>query len=260
MLISFASFTFFSISNWITEFQWNGQSGKRNSRTCFNKYSLSLSLQEIKSILKCFSENLPMTVTREPEHSHVDLKGSDVSNMLQKHWGSTRTVRIYREPSTSLGISIVGGKVSVCVSFYFFLIILKTKPGKVNTFAARVGISGSCLLCWYMKLIKAFRCYFYHDRSNLGRSVYVRIALGNCFGHFREECRTGQSCRQDGPAQGEFRFELSPCRTLIYTGVNFRREIGYWKWAVFRCGMPVMKRPSRQLGTLRIRLRFWCSP
>lgn len=49
-----------------------------------------------------------MTVIRPLE---TDLRGCQVDEMLQKHWGSTHTVKVYREPNKSLGISIVGGKV-----------------------------------------------------------------------------------------------------------------------------------------------------
>ncbi|GJQ66581.1 hypothetical protein Trydic_g4558 [Trypoxylus dichotomus] len=51
-----------------------------------------------------------MTVTRPLDSS---VAASDFSSMLQKHWGSIRTVEINREPNTSLGISIVGGKVDI---------------------------------------------------------------------------------------------------------------------------------------------------
>lgn len=44
-----------------------------------------------------------MTVT------HRDKDGNVV---WAKHWGPERLVEIYREPQTSLGLSIVGGKVS----------------------------------------------------------------------------------------------------------------------------------------------------
>ena len=53
-----------------------------------------------------------MTVIRPIDSDYGTLKGNHVSDMLQKHWGSTHTVKVYREPNTSLGISIVGGKVS----------------------------------------------------------------------------------------------------------------------------------------------------
>ncbi|XP_074036607.1 multiple PDZ domain protein isoform X3 [Leptinotarsa decemlineata] len=51
-----------------------------------------------------------MTVIRPIE---TDLKGCHVEDMLQKHWGSTHTVKVYREPNKSLGINIVGGKVDL---------------------------------------------------------------------------------------------------------------------------------------------------
>ncbi|XP_063932758.1 inaD-like protein isoform X3 [Zophobas morio] len=56
---------------------------------------------------------LPMTVIRPIDSDYGTLKGNHVSDMLQKHWGSTHTVKVYREPNTSLGISIVGGKVDI---------------------------------------------------------------------------------------------------------------------------------------------------
>ncbi|KAJ8883349.1 hypothetical protein PR048_015192 [Dryococelus australis] len=46
-----------------------------------------------------------MTVTRTD-------KQQPSSVLLAKHWGPERTVEILREPNCSLGISIVGGKVS----------------------------------------------------------------------------------------------------------------------------------------------------
>ncbi|KRT84262.1 PDZ domain-containing protein, partial [Oryctes borbonicus] len=57
-----------------------------------------------------------MTVTRTLDSSVTGSKSSDFSSMLQKHWGSIRTVEINREPNTSLGISIVGGKVDIHTS------------------------------------------------------------------------------------------------------------------------------------------------
>lgn len=47
----------------------------------------------------------------------MDARETEVSNMLQKHWGSIRTVKIYKEPETSLGISIVGGKVIISYTY-----------------------------------------------------------------------------------------------------------------------------------------------
>lgn len=54
-----------------------------------------------------------MTVIRPLE---TDVRGCQVDEMLQKHWGSTHTVKVYREPNRSLGISIVGGKVNFLFS------------------------------------------------------------------------------------------------------------------------------------------------
>ncbi|KAK9712731.1 PDZ domain [Popillia japonica] len=54
-----------------------------------------------------------MTVTRTLDSSVSGSKSSDFSTMLQKHWGSIRKVEINRQPNTSLGISIVGGKVDL---------------------------------------------------------------------------------------------------------------------------------------------------
>ncbi|KAG5888595.1 hypothetical protein JTB14_004777 [Gonioctena quinquepunctata] len=51
-----------------------------------------------------------MTVIRSVD---ADVKGCHVEEMLQKHWGSTHTVKVYREPNRSLGINIVGGKVDL---------------------------------------------------------------------------------------------------------------------------------------------------
>lgn len=42
-------------------------------------------------------------------HNHFE---NTSSIMLNKHWGSTHNVQVYREANKSLGISIVGGKVS----------------------------------------------------------------------------------------------------------------------------------------------------
>ncbi|XP_044265647.1 inaD-like protein isoform X2 [Tribolium madens] len=57
--------------------------------------------------------SLPMTVIKPMDSENSALKGSQVEDMLQKHWGSTHTIKVYREPNTSLGISIVGGKVDI---------------------------------------------------------------------------------------------------------------------------------------------------
>ncbi|KAJ8985929.1 hypothetical protein NQ317_010686 [Molorchus minor] len=54
-----------------------------------------------------------MTVIRPIDTDYGTLKGCHVDDMLQKHWGSTHTVKIFREPNKSLGISIVGGKVDL---------------------------------------------------------------------------------------------------------------------------------------------------
>ncbi|XP_018562812.1 uncharacterized protein LOC108904661 [Anoplophora glabripennis] len=61
------------------------------------------------------SESSPyeMTVIRPIDTDYGTLKGCHVDEMLQKHWGSTHTVKIFREPNKSLGISIVGGKVDL---------------------------------------------------------------------------------------------------------------------------------------------------
>ncbi|XP_066245607.1 multiple PDZ domain protein-like isoform X1 [Euwallacea similis] len=53
-----------------------------------------------------------MTVIRHVEPNHGIMKDSQ-GNVLHKHWGSPRVVKVYREPEKSLGISIVGGKVDV---------------------------------------------------------------------------------------------------------------------------------------------------
>lgn len=54
-----------------------------------------------------------MTVIKPIDSEYGALKTSHVNDMLQKHWGSTHTIKVFREPNTSLGISIVGGKVSI---------------------------------------------------------------------------------------------------------------------------------------------------
>lgn len=54
-----------------------------------------------------------MTVIRQIDNDYGTLRGCHFDEMLQKHWGSTHTVKIYREPNKSLGISIVGGKVDL---------------------------------------------------------------------------------------------------------------------------------------------------
>ncbi|XP_017774513.1 PREDICTED: uncharacterized protein LOC108561189 isoform X2 [Nicrophorus vespilloides] len=41
------------------------------------------------------------------------IESSEFSKMLEKHWGPERIVEISRKPNTSLGISIVGGKVDL---------------------------------------------------------------------------------------------------------------------------------------------------
>nr|XP_015837296.1 PREDICTED: inaD-like protein isoform X2 [Tribolium castaneum] len=56
---------------------------------------------------------LPMTVIKPIDSETSALRGSQVEDMLQKHWGSTHTIKVYREPNASLGISIVGGKVDI---------------------------------------------------------------------------------------------------------------------------------------------------
>ncbi|CAG9812998.1 unnamed protein product [Phaedon cochleariae] len=51
-----------------------------------------------------------MTVIRPLES---DVKGCYAEEMLQKHWGPTHSVKVFREPNKSLGINIVGGKVDL---------------------------------------------------------------------------------------------------------------------------------------------------
>lgn len=61
-----------------------------------------------------------MTVTR------CQLPGSrrsdEVEGMLQKHWGTTRTVEVSRggDKRKGIGISIVGGKVRNIYYYYYF--------------------------------------------------------------------------------------------------------------------------------------------
>ncbi|VEN50343.1 unnamed protein product, partial [Callosobruchus maculatus] len=50
-----------------------------------------------------------MTVIRPVDSE--SQPGYQFNNMLQKHWGSSHTVKVYREHGKSLGISIVGGRV-----------------------------------------------------------------------------------------------------------------------------------------------------
>lgn len=47
------------------------------------------------------------------------------SSLLSKHWGPERCVEVPRDENNSLGISIVGGKVSFvqCVLLYIYLIL-----------------------------------------------------------------------------------------------------------------------------------------
>ncbi|CAH0550674.1 unnamed protein product [Brassicogethes aeneus] len=54
-----------------------------------------------------------MTVTCQLDNDYGAPKECHVDVMLQKHWGSTHTIKIFREPNRSLGISIVGGKVDL---------------------------------------------------------------------------------------------------------------------------------------------------
>lgn len=63
--------------------------------------------------LLCCSDGLSMTIITPIEDTIVGVNGTNVSSMLHKHWGSTHSVQVYREPNKSLGISIVGGKVSL---------------------------------------------------------------------------------------------------------------------------------------------------
>ncbi|XP_050311280.1 inaD-like protein isoform X2 [Anthonomus grandis grandis] len=54
-----------------------------------------------------------MTVIRYVEPDFGNSMKDAENKALQKHWGSTHTVRVYREQKQGLGISIVGGKVDV---------------------------------------------------------------------------------------------------------------------------------------------------
>lgn len=69
-------------------------------------------------MLICYSDGLSMTIIAPMKDSIVSVsnnESNDSGGMLQKHWGSTHCVQVYREPNKSLGISIVGGKVSPTV-------------------------------------------------------------------------------------------------------------------------------------------------
>lgn len=70
-------------------------------------YLLLTNYQKALNVLAISSTNTPMTIIRSTDVGVCQLRDS----MLQKHWGSTRTVQVYREPGCSLGISIVGGRV-----------------------------------------------------------------------------------------------------------------------------------------------------
>lgn len=68
----------------------------------------------------------PMTVSKDTTNNRsvvADVRETEVTNMLQKHWGSVRTVQIFREPNASLGISIVGGKVSKVITITVVIIL-----------------------------------------------------------------------------------------------------------------------------------------
>jgi hypothetical protein len=56
-----------------------------------------------------------MTVTQ----GHAGSVSSPSSVLLAKHWGPERLVEILREPNCSLGISIVGGKVSTALDIEY---------------------------------------------------------------------------------------------------------------------------------------------
>nr|CAH7758329.1 unnamed protein product [Callosobruchus chinensis] len=55
-----------------------------------------------------YNETSDMTVIRPVDS---ESQTGYQFNMLQKHWGNSHTVKVYREHGKSLGISIVGGKV-----------------------------------------------------------------------------------------------------------------------------------------------------
>lgn len=53
-----------------------------------------------------------MTRIRSPEDTGPGGINADTNNdKLKKRWSSSHIVQLYRKPNTSLGISIVGGKV-----------------------------------------------------------------------------------------------------------------------------------------------------
>lgn len=58
-------------------------------------------------------EDVSVVNGTKTNNNHHFEKNTSSGVMLNKHWGSTHTVQVYREANKSLGISIVGGKVSM---------------------------------------------------------------------------------------------------------------------------------------------------
>ncbi|XP_060536240.1 uncharacterized protein LOC132708127 isoform X2 [Cylas formicarius] len=54
-----------------------------------------------------------MTVIRQIEPDYGTMKDHEPDSQLNRHFGPTHTVKVFREPGRSLGISIVGGKVDI---------------------------------------------------------------------------------------------------------------------------------------------------
>lgn len=66
----------------------------------------------------CSDAVLKMTVSRDKYTASPTVGAGDSStNAMEKHWGQARQVAVQREPNTSLGISIVGGKVCTPLNF-----------------------------------------------------------------------------------------------------------------------------------------------
>lgn len=73
------------------------------------------------------SSELKMTVSRDKYTASPTVgTGETGANAMEKHWGQARQVAVHREPNTSLGISIVGGKVCILVFIYKVFIFLFT--------------------------------------------------------------------------------------------------------------------------------------
>jgi len=66
-----------------------------------------------------------MTVTQTLQTSSPQSNQKSGAALMAKHWGPERLVEVTKEPNCSLGISIVGGKVSrICTHTINFLILI----------------------------------------------------------------------------------------------------------------------------------------